>query len=236
VPFDHAFSKAVCMAYLDLAELDRVFADSRLWSVGGRTPVSFHPSDHLGARDAHALDASVRALVARDAGFEPDGPIRLLTQPRHLGIAFNPASFFYCFDRDDSSLDALVVEVTNTPWLERHTYALDLRTAARARHPKAFHVSPFMGMGHEYAWHIAGPGRRLRLSVANHAPERCFEAALGLERVEISARSLRSCFLRHPLANASITAGIYRQALLLWWKGAQFHPHPGRRIQPELQP
>ena len=41
---------------------------------------------------------------------------------------------------------------------------------------------------------------------------------------------------RHPVANASMTAGIYRQALLLWWKGADFHPHPGSDIEAELQP
>jgi hypothetical protein len=47
----------------------------------------------------------------------------LLTQPRSWGLAFNPVSFFYCFEAD-GQLAAILCEVTNTPWRERYHYVL----------------------------------------------------------------------------------------------------------------
>ena len=60
--------------------------------------------------------------------------IRLLTMPRSLGIGFNPVSFYYGFD-DDGELLGLVAEVTNTPWGERHAYALPARRRKRRQGP-----------------------------------------------------------------------------------------------------
>ena len=36
----------------------------------------------------------------------------------------NPVSFYYCFDEADESVQAIVAEVNNTPWRERHCYVL----------------------------------------------------------------------------------------------------------------
>ena len=81
-------------------------------------------------------------------GTRPDGPVRLLTHLRALGRCFNPVSFYYCFDRDGERSAAVVAEVTNTPWGERHAYVLDgaTRRRVRGRFDKALHVSPFLGM------------------------------------------------------------------------------------------
>ncbi len=54
--------------------------------------------------------------------------MRLLTNLRSLGRCFNPVSFYYCFGNsgDDSGerLLAVLAEVTNTPWGERHAYVI----------------------------------------------------------------------------------------------------------------
>ncbi|MGC3965993.1 MAG: DUF1365 family protein [Pirellulales bacterium] len=76
------------------------------------------------------LDATVRELVESRLGFQPAGPIRLLTNLRMLGLRMNPVSFYYCYAGDGTKLEALVAEVTNTPWDERHCYVLDLRDSA----------------------------------------------------------------------------------------------------------
>ena len=80
--------------------------------------------------------------------------IRLLTMPRSLGVGFNPVSFYYGFD-EDGELLGLVAEVTNTPWGERHAYALPRGGGSV---DKDLHVSPFMGMDHAYDVRASVPG------------------------------------------------------------------------------
>jgi len=97
------------------------------------------------ARPSLSLDRCVRDLVAEKTGRRPEGAIRLLTHLAYYGWCFNPASFYYCFDRE-GELEAVVTEVSNTPWLERYCYVLDRRAsifkedALSWRAPKAFHV------------------------------------------------------------------------------------------------
>ncbi len=67
------------------------------------------------------LDEAVRDLVADRIGERPGGAIRLLTNVRMLGHCFNPVSFYYCHrPRVRASCAAVVAQVTNTPWGERH--------------------------------------------------------------------------------------------------------------------
>ena len=50
-----------------------------------------------------------------------------MTHLRYFGYCFNPVSFYYCFDSSDSFVEAILAEVTNTPWKERHAYVIDLK-------------------------------------------------------------------------------------------------------------
>ena len=109
--------------------------------------VRFRRADYLGdPADRRWPTPSARSSPSAP-GRAPGGPIRLLTHLRSFGHCFNPVSFYYCFDAGER-LQAVVAEVTNTPWGERHAYVLG--GAATARWPSAFdkelHVSPFMGM------------------------------------------------------------------------------------------
>ena len=84
----------------------------------------------------------------------PEGSIRVLTQLRSFGHCFNPVSFYYCFEPGGERVQALVAEVTNTPWGERHAYVIEVKQRDSAvlagQFEKALHVSPFMGMDHRY--------------------------------------------------------------------------------------
>jgi DUF1365 family protein len=176
----------------------------------------------------------VRDLVAQHTGRRPEGPVRLLTHLRYAGYVINPVSFFYCFGPGEDRLEAIVAEVTNTPWGERHCYVLTpgmgagRSDAIRLRTPKEFHVSPFMGMQMVYDWSLAPPGSRLDLRIANgEGPgEPLFEAALSMQRREIDGRSLAGVLVRHPFLTLEIVAAIYWQALRLRLKGTPFHAHP----------
>ncbi|MEZ5649773.1 MAG: DUF1365 domain-containing protein [Burkholderiaceae bacterium] len=169
LPRAHAFRYRLFMVYLDLAELERVFAGRWLWSTTGRAFARFKRSDHLGD-PAVALDQAVRDLVAERTGWRPDGPIRLLTHLRILGYVFNPVSFYYCFDAAGERLEAVVAEVNNTPWGERHCYVMrrppDAGRRWRARSGKRMHVSPFHPMSLDYDWQFGTPGDALSVHMS----------------------------------------------------------------------
>ena len=113
-PRPHVFGYPLFMVYLDLAELDTVFKGHWLWSTRRAAPARFVRADHLGD-PAQPLDQAVRDLVESRGGQRPLGPIRLLTHLRYFGYAFNPVSFYYCFDAAGERVECIVAEVNNTP-------------------------------------------------------------------------------------------------------------------------
>ncbi len=231
-PRPHAFAYRLSLLWLDLAELDRVFAGRWLWSVDRPNLASFRRADHLGD-PAVPLDEAVRREVARRTGQRPEGPIRLLTHPRYLGYGFNPVSFFYCYAPDGEALEAIVAEVTNTPWKERHVYVLPMSSGGgtpdkpRFHTPKAFHVSPFLPMDLEYAWRLTRPGETLVAHLEDlDRGRRVFDATLSLRRRPLTGTNLARALARFPFMTGQVVLGIYWQALRLWLKGTPVFDHP----------
>ena len=234
-PVENAFRYHAFWVYLDLDELDEAFRGRWLWSARRPAPAWFRRADHLGD-PARPLDACVRDLVEREAGFRPRGPVRLLTHLRYFGYVFNPVSFYYCF-APDGPLDAIVAEIHNTPWNERHCHVLDARAQVRVHGPhgalrfafaKEFHVSPFMPMAIDYAWRFVTPGRGLAVHMENRAGgNTLFDATLVLARRPMTGANLAAALARHPLMTVEVIAAIYGQALRLWWKRCPAYPHPG---------
>lgn len=236
-PTPHDFSYGVSMLYLDLAELDRVFDGRWLWSAHRPAPVRWKREDFLGDPSV-PLDEAVRARVELRTGRRPRGAVRMLTLPRYFGYSFNPVTFYYCFE-EDGALAAIVAEITNTPWKERHAYVLDLARdegrghAHRWRFAKDFHVSPFLPMELAYDWRFTDPAAALVVHMEDHDAKSCvFDATMTLRRTEISTASLASAFARRPFQTSQVAAAIYWQALRLKQKRVPFHEHPQWKAKP----
>jgi uncharacterized protein len=226
-PVRHELSYRVGLLYVDLAELPALFDGRVLWSARRPALAWFRRRDHLGPPDV-PLDDAVRALVHERTGVRPSGPVRLLTHLRYGGHCFNPVSFYYCFDDAGERLQAVVAEVTNTPWGEQHAYVLAGEgRVQRAQVAKALHVSPFMGMDHRYDWRVTEPGRELIVHIDSlRAGRKVFDATLTLQRRELDARALRRVLWRYPAATLVGVARIYAQALRLRLKGAPWFSKP----------
>ncbi len=222
------FADRLALAYLDLDELPGLL-DGRLVA---RRPglVRFDRRDYLGDPGV-PLDRVVRDLVRDQTGARPTGPIRVLTHLRSFGHCFNPVSFYYCLDPGGARVQALVAEVTNTPWGERHAYVLggeqERSAVLDARFDKALHVSPFMGMDHRYEVRAAMPAQTLSLHIASsRAGATVFDATLALRRRELTRASIAGITARYPFATVRVLALIYAHALGLALAGVPVHRHP----------
>lgn len=225
----HEFRHRVAMAYLDLGEVHEVVGGALTRPRPGI--VRFRRGDYLGDPGVPLIEA-VRALVAGRLGDAPQGPVRLLTHLRSFGHCFNPVSFYYCFAPDGERLEAIVAEVTSTPWAQRYAYVLTGGPSLTGGHSgsidKRLHVSPFMGMDQRYTWRAVPPGATLSIHIANiEHGVRVFDATLCLRRKPLNRRTLAWTTARYPAATQRLLVLIYAQALTLWLKGVRVKPHPG---------
>ncbi len=231
-PVAHEFRYGMFMMYLDLAELDKVFSNRWFWSAKHWALARFRRENHFG-NSAVPLDQCVREKVEAVTGKRPEGAICLLTNLSYFGYCFNPVSFYYCFDRQDKTVETIIAEVNNTPWGERTLYVLsDWQAQAPTGHlectpAKLMHVSPFMQMDVEYRWRFSAPDEKLTVYMENkRSGKKIFDASLNLQRTEISGWSLARILTFHPFMTFKVIIAIHWQALRLWLKGAPVYDHP----------
>lgn len=247
-PVEHEFRYPLFLMYLDLAELPEALDPYPLFSARGRAPARFRREDFMGRPD-RPLDECAREAVEEATGVYPSGPVRLLAGLRYFGHSFNPVSLYYCFDPAGERVEAVVADVQNIPWGERHPYVLargERRGSVLSDEiEKTFHVSPLMGMDQTYAFRAGEPGESLAVHIesrpretvesrrigavsrSRRAPKQ-FDATLNLRRRELSRRTLTTMLARYPAMSLQVVAKIYAQSLRLKLKGARYHPHPER--------
>jgi DUF1365 family protein len=207
---------------------------SLLWNINKPALVSFKRKDYHGDPDLD-LDSAVRKTLHEKTGKVFKGPIRLLTHLRYFGHCFNPVSFYYCFDDLDQKVEAIMAEVTNTPWKERHAYIIEeqtennTRTGFIASPKKQLHVSPFWGMDHDYEWFFSQPEDSLNVKMKNFKDgEKVFNVSLNLKRRAFSNAGLVKAISRFPFITLMVVYRIHWQAFMLYVKRAPFFTHPDK--------
>jgi hypothetical protein len=118
----------------------------------------------------------------------------------------------------------MLAEVSNTPWNKRHHYLVDL--AKQEDCDKEFHVSPFNPMDMTYQWKIKQPNENLRLHLSCIKHEKHFEVALNMQRQPLTTKTLRGALLSIPSMTLKTVAGIYWQAIKLFFKRVPIYMHP----------
>jgi len=127
------------------------------------------------------------------------------------------------------------VEVSNTPWLEKHYYLVDLASGRESCTEKKFHVSPFMDLAMHYRWRFQPPAaakNKLMIHIENWRTstepmpsQRLFDATLAMRKSPITGVGLLKLWLSMPVMSLKVVMAIYWQALKLWLKGIPFVPY-----------
>ena len=239
-PRRREFSYRLFLCYFDLEELPTLFEGRWFWSASRPNLAWFRREDYLAPTD-QPLTEVVRDLVSTRLGKRPTGAIRLLTHPRYWGFAMNPISLYYCFDPEEQ-LEAVVAEVTNTPWGERHCYVIDARNvgpgAIEAVVEKQLHVSPFLKMAFDYHFLLTTPKAGLTAHIAALTrdaarAEPMLDATLQLRRVALTGAQMARVLCVYPAMTLWVFCLIYYQAWRLWWEGVPFVAHPRRQTSVE---
>ncbi len=160
-----------------------------------------------------------------------DGEMVLVTIPRIFGVAFNPVSFWLCFD-EAKALRAVVAEVNNT-FGERHFYLCchdDQRPIAahdRLVNAKAFHVSPFLKVEGAYRFSFAWGAETLGIRIDLHDGDGLLlTTTVAGKRQTLSSGRLLWALIANPLVMFKVLSLIHYQAARLFLKGVALVAKP----------
>jgi len=210
---------------------------------------SINDADHIDLGLPGGIKPNLLAWLAQQKVEVPPGvKVRLVTLPRMLGYGFNPVSFFYLSNPDNSPLFA-VAEVVNT-YREMKLYLIDQKgeNSWKKKVSKNFYVSPFSDPADTFDFRLGHPTKDLKVTINNlTGNELTLTSTIhGLQKELTRSRLLLYAF-KYPLLTLKIITMIHWQALKLWLKKVPYfkkshnpesqtnllRPHPSPKRNPE---
>lgn len=250
VPTNHSFSYPIFMACVDLEDdFNNVLYPLSL-------VMSLRDEDHYknkeGGGAGFSLTERTLRLVAEKTNnkFQPTletHSIKLLTHLCYYGYCFNPVSFYYLQSKESNKIDAIVTEVSNTPWNEMQCYVLHKDSVdvtvvkpGRSRQggqegtnylfQKTFHVSPFMDMDHTYDWIFWEFAKKEDPICASTSMVKgdvlYFNANLNMSHKGLDPYTLAWQLVSYPIFCFLLQLWIHYEAFFLFVKGVAYVPHP----------
>ncbi|TPH12084.1 DUF1365 domain-containing protein [Litorilituus lipolyticus] len=235
-PKQHSFSYKLFMLALDVKQMDKQQGAAGVFGFSRFTPLWFNAKDYLTSDINHkikntlnsepnSLTERITTKVQQLGGNNDIFRITMLVQVRCFGIYFSPANFYFCYNHNDDC-EQMLVEVSNTPWHERHYYLVDIKK----RHicEKEFQVSPFMDLNMRYHWRVKPPetSNNLFIKIENHKTHgdksKVFTAGLAMEAKPLTAKNIFKTWCRLPVMTMKIVTSIYWQAIKLFVKRIPF--------------
>lgn len=183
--------------------------------------------------DAEIISNRVNDLLYEKYGELKIDKVFLLANVRQWFCCFNPVSFYFCLD-GQGQLIAIIAEITNTPWSERHCYAFKVDDADgdgqfKLRFDKEFHVSPFHPMNIQYQWLFSFKDSAIKIQMSLFLKDKkIFDAGLKLERRSGTAKNLLFNLFKSPFQCQRTMLWIYWHALVLYMRRLPFYPHPNK--------
>jgi cyclopropane-fatty-acyl-phospholipid synthase len=235
-PVSHTFKYPIYFYGLDLDELDHLDQKLFLFGYNRLRPASIHDSDYLDDTPGSIKDKLLQMLQEQKPSLSV-ASVFMITSMRYLNYAFNPVSFYYCFD-DNHHVAAMVVEVNNT-FGERHIYipenkSLNSESVENTIYSakKAFHVSPFNNLEGDYEFFFSTPNNEpgnkidIRIDLIRDN-DKAFSAKLCGKPLELTSANLLKMMIRHPIVPHLTKPRIFMEAARLYFsKHLKYHDKP----------
>lgn len=233
-PKQHSFSYGIFMPLIDLDNIEQVEKQCRWFGRQWYKPLRYKRSDYLGQGDLKAdVLQQLRDLGAALEQSDEEYRVLALIQLRYFGHYFSPLNLYYVYRGD--CCQAVLAEVSNTPWNERHYYyvpGLHLWQGDTYTHAKDFHVSPFNHCRQDYVWGLDYQAKRLAMSLTvleQSDGQKTFSAGMKLEHhsfAEFARFALKPVF--YLGLGGKMLLSIYWHALRLLIKGVPLYSHPSK--------
>lgn len=229
IPKEHSFIYSLYMLAIDVADIEKMPSSHGLFGFNWYNPLRFCEKDYLKG-DPLPLKERIKDKVIQLNGHKEISKIVMLVQTRCFGLYFSPANFYFCFDKNDLCTQMLV-EVSNTPWNERHYYLVNLsETLIDLKTKKQFQVSPFMEMEMDYFWKVKPPlNTNISINIENRKnnsldsiQEKVFTANLAMTKIPFTKKNISKTLCAMPFMTLKIVLAIYWQALRLLFKRIPF--------------